>query len=269
MNHHQYMVLLVEDEPGQMELTKMALEQEEDIRVVGVRSADKALELLAKEHFDAVVSDYQMPGMDGIELLRKIRSSDNPIPFLLFTGRGREEVAIAALNEGADFYIRKGMDMDSQFAELRNAIIQVVKRKGAEALVSEIFRNAPLLMMVMDIDRHIYAPNNMVIEFTHLPLTNIIGKPCGTAFKCVHSTENEKGCGFSSSCKDCVIWNSVERTINKKEHRRRVEGVIRSELDGAVKDIRVLVSTSPIRAFGRDLALVCIEDMDEIKDKVC
>ncbi len=262
-------MLLVDDEPDQLELTRIALEENKEIKVTAVSSAKNALDLISEQKFDAIVSDYQMPAMDGIELLKTLRGSGNNIPFLLFTGRGREEIAIAALNDGADFYIRKGMDMESQFAELRNAIIQVVKRRGAETLVLEIFQSSPILMMVMDIDRRIYAPNNLVSEFAHMPLPNLVGMPCGMAFKCVHSTENEKGCGFSSSCAQCNIWGSVQRTIALKERCKRVEAIIVSEINGVREEVSILVSTSPIHAFGRDLALVCIEDGYGIKEEVC
>ena len=57
--------------------------------------------------YEAIISDYQMPGTDGIEFL-KVRASDKTIPFIIFTGRSREEVVIEALNEGADFYLQKG-----------------------------------------------------------------------------------------------------------------------------------------------------------------
>ena len=58
--------------------------------------------------YDAIISDYQIPDMDGIEFLKKVRSSGNSIPFIIFTGKGREEVVIEALNAGADFYLQKG-----------------------------------------------------------------------------------------------------------------------------------------------------------------
>ena len=61
-----------------------------------------------------------MPGMDGIGFLKRVRASGNTIPFILFTGRGREEVVIQALNEGANFYLQKGGDPDAQFAELND-----------------------------------------------------------------------------------------------------------------------------------------------------
>ena len=57
-----------------------------------------------------------MPDTDGIAFLRKIRESSD-IPFILFTGRGREEVVIDAINNGVDFYLQKGGDPKSQFVE--------------------------------------------------------------------------------------------------------------------------------------------------------
>jgi len=72
-----------------------------------------------------------MPGMDGIEFLKQIRSSGNSIPFIIFTGRGREEVVIEAINSGADFYLQKGGDPNSQFAELSHKVKIAVERKRA------------------------------------------------------------------------------------------------------------------------------------------
>ena len=74
------------------------------------------------ERYDAIISDYQMPEMDGITFLKELKASGNTTPFIIFTGRGREEVAIEALNEGADFYLQKGGEPKSQFAELAHKI---------------------------------------------------------------------------------------------------------------------------------------------------
>ena len=59
-----------------------------------------------------------MPGMDGIKFLKAVRAQYPVLPFIIFTGRGREEVAMEALNCGADRYIQKGGDPKSQFTEL-------------------------------------------------------------------------------------------------------------------------------------------------------
>jgi len=125
-------ILYVDDEPDLLELAKIYLEQSGEFQV---RTATSAEEMLADPgilSFDAILSDYQMPEMNGIAFLKEIRRKAPEIPFLLFTGRGREEIVIEALNNGADFYIQKGGDPKAQFAELANKIRYAVQRKHAE-----------------------------------------------------------------------------------------------------------------------------------------
>ena len=78
-----------------------------------------------------------MPHMDGIEFLKRIRATKGNLPFILFTGKGREEVVIEAINYGADFYLQKGGDPRSQFAELAHKIRQLVRRTHAEGMLSQ------------------------------------------------------------------------------------------------------------------------------------
>ena len=80
--------------------------------------------------------------MDGIQFLKQVRGSGNSVPFILFTGRGREEVVIQALNEGADFYLQKGGEPKSQFTELAHKIQSAVSRKKAEEELKQA-RGAP------------------------------------------------------------------------------------------------------------------------------
>ena len=100
-------------------------------------SGEEALAELAKKTYDVIIADYQMPGMDGIELLKNVRHSFGDVPFILFTGRGREEVVIEAINNGADFYLQKGGDPMAQFAELAHQVRQVVGRRRAERALRE------------------------------------------------------------------------------------------------------------------------------------
>ena len=127
-----YSVLYVDDEEALLEIAKLFLERSGEFAFETTLSAKGALELLASRPFDAIISDYQMPGMDGIELLKKVRSMHGDIPFILFTGKGREEVVIQAINHGADFYLQKGGEPKAQFAELAHKIRQGVKRKNAQ-----------------------------------------------------------------------------------------------------------------------------------------
>ena len=114
-------VLYVDDEPGLLEIGRIFLERGGQFSVDIVTSAPAALTLLTTKNYDAIVSDYQMPGMDGIEFLKNVRNSGNTIPFILFTGRGREEIVIQAINSGADFYPRK---VGNRWHSLQNLLIK-------------------------------------------------------------------------------------------------------------------------------------------------
>jgi DNA-binding response OmpR family regulator len=129
-------VLLVDDEEALLELAKDWLESQAGFAVVAVDTGAKAMDILRGGQIDAVVSDYQMREMDGIALLKAIRAEFGEIPFILFTGRGREEVVIAALESGADSYLQKGGSPLYQFTELTHRVNEIVrKHKAEEALL--------------------------------------------------------------------------------------------------------------------------------------
>jgi DNA-binding NarL/FixJ family response regulator len=72
------------------------------------------------------------------------------VPFIIFTGKGREEVVIEALNSGADFYIQKGGDPKAQFAELAHKIRQAVQIKIAQKTMKDLVQGAPIPEFVID-----------------------------------------------------------------------------------------------------------------------
>jgi PAS domain S-box-containing protein len=125
-------ILYVDDEPGLVALLRHYLQQSGEFQVLTAGSGPEALALLERHPVDVVVSDYQMPGMTGIELLRECRRRFDGLPFILFTGRGREEVVIEAIEYGVDFYLQKGGDPAAQFAELALKCRQAVRRQRAE-----------------------------------------------------------------------------------------------------------------------------------------
>ncbi|MFA6363490.1 PAS domain S-box protein [Methanoregula sp.] len=178
-----YRILYVDDEPALLEIGKLFLEEKGQFSVDTSLSASAGLDLLASAHYDAVISDYQMPGMDGIGFLKKVRTSGNTIPFILFTGRGREEVVIQALNEGADFYLQKGGEPVSQFAELAHKIRQSVQKRQAELMIrdherreAEIINFLPDATFAIDIHGKVIAWNRAIEEMTGVPVGEIIGK---------------------------------------------------------------------------------------------
>ncbi|MBN1432322.1 MAG: PAS domain S-box protein [Methanomicrobiaceae archaeon] len=127
-----FSVIYTDDESSLLEVGKIFLERSGLLKVETALSAKEAIELLKTKEIDCVVSDYMMPEMDGIAFLKHLRAENNQIPFILFTGRGREEIAIEALNAGADYYLQKGGDPVSQFTELEHKIRLAAGRKRTE-----------------------------------------------------------------------------------------------------------------------------------------
>ena len=119
-------ILYVDDEESLLEVAKIFLERNNsNFSITTCTSAVKGLQKIKADSFDVIISDYQMPIMDGLEFLRKIKEEiDYSVPFIIFTGKGREEVAIEALNLGANRYIQKGADIKSQYVVLAQAIEQ-------------------------------------------------------------------------------------------------------------------------------------------------
>jgi PAS domain S-box-containing protein len=139
-------ILYVDDEPELLGLCKIFLEQGGVFQVTPIGSVQEGLDILSTSSFDAIISDYQMPDIDGLEFLKRVRSHNEDIPFILFTGRGREEVVIEAINNGVDFYLQKGGDPKAQFAELGHKVKKAVKSRDAiHALRTENEKNRGLM----------------------------------------------------------------------------------------------------------------------------
>ena len=149
-------ILYVDDEPTLLDIAKRFLESNGDFVVSVALSAQDGLAMLSDIQFDVIVSDYQMPNTDGLTFLKLLRASGNTTPFIIFTGRGREDIASDALNSGADFYLQKGGDPESQFLELTYKIQQAVRRSRAEnalkiseARFRDLFERADNLIMIL------------------------------------------------------------------------------------------------------------------------
>jgi len=133
-------VLYVDDESALLDIAKVYLEKTNDFSVTTATSAQAGVNRLKSNGIQAIVSDYQMPEVDGIEFLKQVRATDKSIPFIIFTGKGREEIAIKAFENGADFYLQKGGDPKSQFAELSHKIHAAVDHRRADMQVTALTR---------------------------------------------------------------------------------------------------------------------------------
>ncbi len=176
-------ILYVDDEPSLLEITKLFLEDINDFSVDVDTAALHALSSIGTQSYDAIISDYQMPEMDGIAFLKKVREKFGDIPFILFTGRGREEVVIEAINNGADFYLQKGGDPTAQFAELAHKVRQAIARRQAEfsrieseKRLADIINFLPDATFAIDTSGRVISWNRAIEEMTGVAAADMLGK---------------------------------------------------------------------------------------------
>lgn len=131
-------VLYVEDDPQFAEVTSTTLKRRnERFRLEVANTADEALTKLVESTPDCIVSDYEMPGQNGIELLEKVRDRYTELPFILYTGRGSETIASEAIRAGVTDYLQKGTGTE-QYDLLANRIQNAVERYQATQELNEI-----------------------------------------------------------------------------------------------------------------------------------
>ncbi|HSQ94326.1 MAG TPA: response regulator, partial [Methanoregula sp.] len=101
-------LLCVDDDIAVLDMLKKYFEQKPDFSVYTCTRPSEALELIRQYQFDAVISDYAMPEMDGITFLKEIRALNDQALFIIFTARHIAQVAIETLNNGGNYYLQKG-----------------------------------------------------------------------------------------------------------------------------------------------------------------
>jgi len=178
-----YSVLYVDDEIGFLEINKCLLEKTGDFFVDTAQSAPEALGKIRNTGYDVIVSDYDMPDMDGIELLKQVRSTYGDLPFLLFTGKGREDVVITAVDSGVDYYIQKGIDINAMITELGHKIKRAVDRRRmkddlerSHRQLTDIINFLPDATFVRDIHGTVIAWNRAMEKMTGIGRETILGK---------------------------------------------------------------------------------------------
>jgi len=177
-----FSVLYLDDDSALLDLARIFLEMSGKLRVDTAQSVGEALDKIKHRKFDGIISDYEMPVINGVEFLRRIRLHHPSLPFVLFTGRGREEIAIEALNNGADFYLQKGGNPKSQFAELESNLLHAIDRKQARddlkesrRLMANLIDFLPDATFAINKENKVISWNRMMETMTGIPASAILG----------------------------------------------------------------------------------------------
>ena len=176
-------MLLIDDESSLLEIIKLVSEQSNEMTVQTVLSAQEALNILQGKTFDAIIVDYAMPDINGIEFLKILRSKGNATPIIIFTAVGHEQAAIDALNNGANFFLKKGESPRMQFRELVAIVKQAVEQNyigrslgTTQRIISDIINFSSDPSFAIDRDGKVMAWNDSMEQLTGVPASFIMGK---------------------------------------------------------------------------------------------
>jgi PAS domain S-box-containing protein len=176
-------VLVIDDEPALLEAMREYFSRVGNVQARTARTAREGLSILSAGKFDAIILDYDMPEIDGISFLKSLRSKGDTTPVIIFTGVGGEHAAIESLNNGADFFIKKGEHPDMEMRTILDRIYQVVdgrlawKSSGTSEtiLVSTLnFSSDP--SFAIDRDGKVIAWNQAMEQLTGIPASSMIKK---------------------------------------------------------------------------------------------
>lgn len=176
-------VLVIDDKRHIAEMTSRRLEDvAPEMTAVAETRAEEALATFEEMAVDAIVSDYNMPEMDGLELLEAVRERDPDIPFILYTGHGSEKVASDAIGAGVTDYLQKEGDQ-SNYDLLANRVENAVERAAAQrelrrtrARFQAFAENAPYGVLTIDPDSTIRYANAEIGRLFGHDYTELVGE---------------------------------------------------------------------------------------------
>jgi PAS domain S-box-containing protein len=169
-------ILHVDDEPDFADMAGMFLEREDDrFSIDTATSASEGLKQLDEGEYDCIVSDHDMPGKNGIEFLNAVREEYPDLPFILFTGKGSEEIASEAISAGVTDYLQKGAD-SSKYRVLANRITNAVTEYTTRHF-RRLTNQDPLMILERINDAFLALDNDWRFTYVNEQAADIFGKP--------------------------------------------------------------------------------------------
>ena len=174
-------VLHVDDDASVLDLTEDFLSRELDAATITTATGpEAALERLAADTYHCLVSDYDMPERDGLDLLADVRERYPDLPFILYTGKGSEEIAAEAINAGVTGYLQKGGP--DQLRWLANRIGHAAneyRRQIESERYSTVLRALDYPVYVVDEHAEFEYVNDAFLELIGYEREEVIGSPPG------------------------------------------------------------------------------------------
>ena len=242
-------VLQVDDDSALLEVSKQIMQDMNSAFSIDFAlSVDEAFSKLQIDCYDIIVSDYEMPAKSGLDFLKTLKQTGWEIPFILFTGKGREEVAIEALNLGADGYYNKQGSPETVYGELVHGILTVHEKwhikqalEESEKRYSALMEQATDAIFLHDIEGKIIDANQQACKQLGYTKEELIGMN----ISCIddNATDEIKG----------ALWPRIiaKETYTFESINKRKDGTI----------FPVEVSLGPINIGGQTLIMGSVRDI--------
>lgn len=158
-------ILLVEDNVDQRELTLRAFQKKEpDFRITPVETGPACLEALGEGRFDAVILDYSLPMMNGIEVLSEIQTKGYTVPVIMVTGQGDEKIAVEAMKRGACDYIIKSQNYHQTLPSVARKVIDQDRLKRHLEKSAQRVRRLYELSLALATERKTMVLSDTLVE---------------------------------------------------------------------------------------------------------
>lgn len=256
---------MVDDDEGFLDVLEYGFaEAKTSVRITKTSSPEKALKYIESGEADIVISDYSMPSLTGLDLLEQIRSKALSTPFILLSNVRREELALTALDRGADYYIQKSHDVHGMVSELSNFVQKEMEKKRdnirfqqterslfrTERLYQTIFENSFNGIMILQ-DGYIVEANQFLADFLECSRDQMIGRS-------VPSIVGEF-CSISSvSSED---YNRL-LAMAREEPQKLQWSIVRA--DGTRKTAKVIVSNVDLP--NEQVVQIVVHDISDLKN---
>ncbi len=129
-----------------------------------------------------------------------------------------------------------------------------------------VLDSSPVLTIILDSERRVVWVNNLIEQYTGIPSAQAVGRRGGEALRCLHALDVPEGCGFGAVCQNCPVRAAALAAVEAGESRFRVDASLPIMFGRTTRSMHFLVTTKPLGGRDAKFAMVCLEDITDLKE---
>lgn len=255
ISEYSHNAICIVDEQGKIIWANQAL-----LNLLGVTSE----QIYAVESIDVFVAPESVDWV--VENFRNFVSQKDYVhhcEFFVINARGEKLLIEKNMTDFVDVNGRRNLAI-SMLDITRQRLAQR-ELDNSHAELSAIYNSIPVAILIIDKEKKIYKTNKVTSEIANCVEADIIAKRCGEIFSCVNHLDSGKGCGYTPSCSNCVVDNSLNETLKTRKSISNAEALIVSVVNKENKYNWFLISTSFVELNNEEYVLLSAQDITSRK----